>query len=320
MEEEFFNFLQSSSNLHTFCYKDKFKMMVNKVKYNDKIDILYSLRSYGNELFDLKAGFEYSGIYDKENNKLFSLDYNIRCDILNWQYDDNRLIDSTKLYCLISNDINDRIKELIDDSKDEIFNLDEAELGEGINDNDVIHEFMSGCTHELLEDQYKEYYSDKPKDILDYLTDKESFIEEEARDFILSNRLEILKGLAISRDKRKVLKEIEDNKNHLYHKIKDILDAIRDRNYVTVNVTINRNEVEQTFKYDVSTLASSYNSNLPSYKIERRSDRGIYEKNFGGWNNFEYEDIVKITYGKNTIYEDKNFKEKLLEEENEIAR
>ena len=35
---------------------------------------------------------------------------------------------------------------------------------------------------------------------------------------------------------------------------------------------------------------------------------------------FKAGDIVKITYGKNTIYEDKNFKEKLLEEENEIAR
>lgn len=320
MEEEFFNFLQSSSNLQTFCYGDNSRIMVSKVRYNDKIDILYSLRSYRGELFDLKTGFEYSGIYDKENNKLLDLNYNIRCDILNWEYNDERLVDSYKLYGLISCDVNNKIRELVNDNKTDLFSLDEAELSEEINDSDVVHEFINGCTHESLEDHYKEYYSDKPKDILDYLTNKDLFLEEESRDFILDNKSEILKGLTITRDKRMRLKNIEDNKNHSYHKIKAIIDAVRDKNYVTVNITINRDKIEQTFKYDASTLASSYNSKLSCFNIGKVSDRNKFEENYGRWSDFEYEDIIKMTYGKNTIYEDNNFKEKSLKEEYEFTR
>lgn len=320
MEEEFFDFLQSSSNLHTFCYGDNSKIMVSKVRYNDKLDILYSLRSYRGELFDLKTGFEYSGIYDKENNKLIDLNYNIRCDILNWEYNDERLVDSYKLYGLISCDVNNKIRELVNDSKTDLFSLDEAELGEEINDDDVVHEFINGCTHESLEDCYKEYCTDKPKDILDYLTNKDLFLEEESRDFILDNKSEILKGLTITRDKRMRLKNIEDNKNHSYHKIKAIIDAVKDKNYVTVNITINRDKIEQTFKYDASALASSYNSKLSCFNIDKVSDRNKFEENYGRWSDFEYEDIIKMTYGKNTIYEDKNFKEKSLEEEYEFTR
>ncbi len=320
MEKEFFDFLQSSSNLQTFNYSGKSKMMISKVNYNDKIDILYSLRSYGGELFDLKSPFNYSGIYDKEHNRLFDLDYNIRCDILNWEYGDKRLIDSSGLYKMISDDVNSKIKKLVNDSKDEIFDLKDAELGNEITDNDVIHDFIDGYTSSTLEDDYVKYSADKPKDILDYLTNKEEFLEADSRNFILDHQSEILKGLTVSREKRKALKRIEDNENHLYHKIKAIRDAVKDKNYVTINLTINKEGIEQTLKYNAASLVSSYNSKLSCYNIEKVSDRDKFEENFGRWSDFEYKDIIKITYGKNTIYEDTNFKNMGLEEEDVLTR
>ena len=72
MEQEFFNFLKSGSITKTFDYKDKSKIIVNKVRYNDKLDILYSLDSYSGNVFDLHTPFKYSGIYDKENDKLYT--------------------------------------------------------------------------------------------------------------------------------------------------------------------------------------------------------------------------------------------------------
>lgn len=320
MEQEFFDFLQSSSNLQTFNYGNNSKIMVSKVSYNDKVDILYSLRSYSGELFNLDSPFKYSGIYDKENNKLFDLEYNIRCDILNWDYGDERLIDSSQLYEMISDDVNDKIRELVNDSKDEIFDLKDAELGDELTDNDVIHAFMDGYTSSTFEDNYVEYSTSKPKDILDYLTNKKDFIEEDARDFILNHQSEILKGLTISREKRKALKRIEDDENHLYHKIKAIRDSVKGKNYVTINLTINKDGIEQTFKYNAASLVSSYNSKLSCYNIEKVSDRDKFEENFGRWSDFEYRDITKITYGKNTIYEDENFKNMDLEEENVPTR
>ena len=66
MEEDFYNYLRDSNNIGKFHYGDKSKIMIHKIPYNSKIDILYSLDSYNGELFDLHSPFKYAGIYDKE--------------------------------------------------------------------------------------------------------------------------------------------------------------------------------------------------------------------------------------------------------------
>ena len=111
------------------------------------------------------------------------------------------------------------------------------------------------------------------------------------------------------------MKSIEDNVEHPYHKIKNIITSVKDNNCVTVNLTINKDGTEQTFKYNADALIHNYNSSyLSTYNIEKLADRNLFEETFGRWNDLHYEDIIKITYGKNTIYEDTNFKEKEVEE------
>lgn len=80
-------------------------------------------------------------------------------------------------------------------------------------------------------------------------------------------------------------------------------------------MTIQKDGQELTFKYNAASLVFSFNSKLSSYNIEKVSDRDKFEEAFGRWSDFDYKDITKITYGKNTIYEDNNFKEMNLEEE-----
>lgn len=307
MKYDFLDFLKSSKSLITLDYGDKSKIMIQKVRYNDKLDILYSLSSYNGNLFDLYTPFKYSGIYDKENNKLFDTEYGIRFHILEMDYNNDEYISSDKLYKIIEKDVNEKVKEIINNGRDDVFNIKEVELVDEIEDRDVVYDFMDGKTSRTLEDSYCNYSTNKPQNILDYLSNKEEFLEEEAREFILDNITNILKGLAISEEKRKALKRIEDNREHPYHKIKEITDAIKNNNCVTVNLTINKNGIEQTFKYKADVLLHNYTSSyLSTYNIEKLSDRNLFEENFGKWEDLHYEDIVKITYGKNTIYEDKS--------------
>ena len=316
LENEFFDFLKSNRITETFNYSNKSKMIVNKVKCNDKLDMLYVLDSYGGELFDLSSPFKYSGIYDKENNKLFDIEYSIRTNLLNWNFNDNKAISSSELYNMIDQDVNDKIDELIANNKKDIFNIEDVEIAEEIEEKDVLYDFMEGKTSATLEDYHKKYSTEKPQNIIDYLTDKETFLEEESRDFIMDNITEILKGLAISEEKRKVLKTIENNKEHPYHKIKEIVDAVKNNKCVTVNLTINKNGTEQTFKYKADMLKNNYNSSyLSTYGFEKAQERNLFEETFGRWDELHYEDIVKITYGKNTIYEDSHFKLKENQEE-----
>ncbi len=320
MEEEFFDFLKSDRTTQTFNYNDS-KMIVNKVKYNDKLDILYALFNYRGELFDLSSPFKYSGIYDKEKNKLFDIEYSLRYDILNWDYNDYRIISSSELYRIISQDVNDKIEELISINKDDIFNIENVEIDKKIEDRDILQDFVDGKTSNTLENFYPKYSTEKPKNIFDYLTDKESLLEKESRDFITKNMTKILRGLFISRERRKVLKKIENNKNHPYHKIKNIIDAINNNNCVTVNLTINKNGIEQVFKYDAEVIKNYYrNSYLPTYGIVNVKDRRLFEENFDRDYDLHYEDIVKITYGKKVIYEDQNFINKSFEDDNVFER
>lgn len=314
MEEDFNNYLRGNNAIGVFNYGEKSKVMINKIPYNSKIDILYSLDSYSGEFFDLNSPFKYAGFYDKENDKVYDLDYSIRWHILNWNYKSDKFEDKQDLYNLISNDINNRIYELIQDGKKESFNINNFDLLD-LTDKDVINEFMCGETSCSMKDQIINYSSRKPQEILDYLTDKNDFIEEVSRDFIVDNAEDILNDMIESESKRQKLKEIEQNKNHIFYKIRDIVDCINDNNCKTVNLTIFKDNKEQTFIYDAKYLKNYSSSYLSEYNIIKLKDREEFEENFGRSADFYFSDIIKITYGKRTIYEDNNYLNKNKEGE-----
>lgn len=309
MEEDFYNYLRDSNNIGVFHYGDKSKVMIHKIPYNSKIDILYSLDSYQGEFFDLHSPFKYAGIYDKENDKVYDLDYSIRWHILNWDYQNDNYIDSGDLYKTINEEVNNRIKELISDGKDDMFNISNFD-SEELEDSDVIAEFMEGKTSLTLEDEVKKYNTNLPKNLLEYLTNKEEFIEEVSRNFIIDNMEEIIKDLIRSEAKRNVLKSVEENNEHPYFKIRDITNTIKNNNCKTVNVTINKDGIEQSFIYDADSLKYYNSSYLSSYNIVKLADREKFEEAFGRHADFHFPDITKMTYGKKTIYEDSNFKVK----------
>lgn len=305
MSESFYDYLRDSNRIGVFHYGDRSKIMINKIPYNSKIDILYCIDSYRGDFFDLKSPFKYAGIYDKEADKAYDLEYSIRWHILEQDYQNDNNVDSEDLYNEIGNEINRRVKELIDDDMDDMFDIGKFDSIE-LTDRDVMKEFMNGKTSSTLENQIISYSTSKPNDLLEYLTNRTNFIEEDSRNFIIDNMEEIINDLIESDAKRKQLRKIEDDKSHIYFKIKNIVDAINESNCKTVNVTINKDGIEQTFIYDADSL-KRYDSNyLSPYNIIKRSDREMFEENFGRSEDFYFSDIVKMTYGKSTIYEDNN--------------
>lgn len=204
--------------------------------------------------------------------------------------------------------------ELIQDGKKEAFNINNFDLLE-LTDKDVINEFMSGETSCSMKDRIRNYNSRKPQEILEYLTDRNEFIEEVSRDFIVDNAEDILNDMIESESKRQKLKEIEQDKNHIFYKIRDIVNCINNNNCKTVNLTIFKDNKEQTFIYDAKYLKNYSSSYLSEYNIIKLKDREEFEENFGRSADFYFSDIVKITYGKRTIYEDNNYLNKNKEEE-----
>lgn len=95
----------------------------------------------------------------------------------------------------------------------------------------------------------------------------------------------------------KVYSDIQNNKSDVFHKQKAIKDALKDKK--TANVTIFKDGQEFTFKTesDVFTRWNDYYSYLRMDAKDRRK----YEELFN-YEKYTIDEILKITYGKNEIY------------------
>lgn len=137
---------------------------------------------------------------------------------------------------------------------------------------------------------------------LSYAQDQEKFIQKEAERYLQDNQeaflLQFLKNDALMAEYQTL---VQDTANPL-HRAKAITEAVIGSGAKAVTVTIQKNDQEFAFKVEADHLAgqrSSYNSS----RIVAAADRREYERRFGRFVCFKAEEITKITYGKNTIYE-----------------
>ena len=316
LTENFDNFLKSNDTKFE-ADTGNATMLILKTPYNDKVDVLYGTHRRNDDFFNPRMELYYYGIYDREKDKVFDPNSDISYYIYKYKFDDIRLVDRSMLYKEIIDAVNEKIKEHISNESD-MFDYSDVEIEE-VTMEDIYREFLDGKTSDTYIGYIKPYMTEELKDIFEYLSYGDEFVDETARDFIIDNYEDLLKNLKRNSEKQKLLKELEENKGHPYHKQKEIIDSIKGKDYKTVNLTVNKDGIEQTLKYETRFILFC-DKHLYTYHIVKADDRAKYEENYGRSSNIEYKDITKITYGKNVIYEDKNFKVNELEEDNDLAR
>jgi len=316
LTENFNNFLKSNDTKFE-ADTGNATMLILKTPYNDKVDVLYGTHRRNDDFFNPRMELYYYGIYDREKDKVFDPNSDISYYIYKYKFDDIRLVDRSMLYKEIIDAVNEKIKEHISNESD-MFDYSDVEIEE-VTMEDIYREFLDGKTSDTYIGYIKPYMTEELKDIFEYLSYGDEFVDETARDFIIDNYEDLLKNLKRNSEKQKLLKELEENKGHPYHKQKEIIDSIKGKDYKTVNLTVNKDGIEQTLKYETRFILFC-DKHLYTYHIVKADDRAKYEENYGRSSNIEYKDITKITYGKNVIYEDKNFKVNELEEDNDLAR
>ena len=93
---------------------------------------------------------------------------------------------------------------------------------------------------------------------------------------------------------------LRDEENPI-HRMKAITDAVKASGAKTVTVTVAKPEGELTFKTAADSL-TGYRNFYSSYDIPAQDWRE-FERMFGKYADYHAEDITRITYGRNTIYE-----------------
>ena len=134
-----------------------------------------------------------------------------------------------------------------------------------------------------------------------WLQDPEGFIETEADQHIKINQekflLQFLKDDALLEEYQALMQDTENP----IHRMKAITEAIKASGAKTVTVTVQKDGAELTFKTGANSLTGHRNY-YSTYDIPAQ-DRREFERLFGRSANYTAEDIIRITYGKNTIYE-----------------
>lgn len=137
---------------------------------------------------------------------------------------------------------------------------------------------------------------------LAYAQDPEQFIQKEAERYLQDNQetflLQFLKHDALTAEYQAL---VQDTANPL-HRAKAITEAVEGSGAKTVTVTIQKDNQKLEFKVEADHLAGQRSFYTPSH-IVAATERREFEQRFGRWASFKPDEITKITYGKNTIYE-----------------
>lgn len=136
---------------------------------------------------------------------------------------------------------------------------------------------------------------------LAYLRDPDGFIQTEADQHIKSRSetflLQFMKNDALLTEYQAL---VQDTGSPL-HRMKAITEAVSSCGAKMVTVTVQKAGEQLTFKTEADQL-KGYRNNYSTYRIPA-ADRREFERLFGRYADYTAEDIVKITYGRNTIYE-----------------
>ena len=139
------------------------------------------------------------------------------------------------------------------------------------------------------------------KDFLAYIEDPDGFVDAKAREHIGANvgafLMRFLENDALLSEYRSLMQDAGDP----VHRMKAITDAVNVSGAKTVTVTVRKDGKELTFKAEAYSLLG-HQSYYSTYHIQAQ-DRRKFKETFGQHADYNASDIVRIAYGRKTIYE-----------------
>lgn len=301
----------SSGDVLPCCFQEKgFRYILIRVEKNADFEYLYSLNRERKDVPTRGSSFEYAGIYYRKDGLLYDAQYSLTSI-----EDDPEPLRSRRaeaLQELLKAAVRKKVEAAVGNDRKNlrITELTDAALLNNL-DYTVRHGAKAAARRLYLDTAEFEppvfhctYTPDRwtEDSLLAYIADPESYAEQQAEGFLAENQENMLLDF-LSRDA--VLKEYRDileNKENPVHTVKKIMDAMRTTSAKTVNVTVVKEGVEFTFKTEAATLRGDCTSYYSTWQIAA-ADRKKFEQTFGRNADYRPEDIRRITYARNVLYE-----------------
>ena len=286
-------------------------------------EFIYLYRQYCYDKDDpirRREKFEDSGIYSKIEGKIyFAHGYfeDIDPEIEVKTYTNQMKDDITKGVCA-------KIEAWVND---DVENLDVAKLlGRDSEDleyyrkygviNDARRKFLDGVTPEDVKYECGYSFDEWKRDteLLSYLRNPSSFIDNEAKEYFATRQERILLALNKNEVLKAELQGIENLKDTSLRRLRDIMSAVKNTDAKSLVVTANKEGKELTFKIDAAALRRDPSSYYSDWDIPAK-DRREFERMFGERNHLYPEDIVDISYCGKSIYSAEPYEEPVESED-----
>ena len=306
--DEFQQWLGLGTAPFTVWQGEKAVVTLSRLEKNPTVDYLYSVPAAKDNSISWNNNPQFCGVYDMRNN------------ILYLTKDSLSLLSSGKFPMVtdagrsmaqeMSSRINERVENIIADDRN---NLPIQELTgwqalrtlkdyqESIAKEKVLEMFFGGTEPD---GRFHSGYvlNELPEAaFIAYTADPDGFIQTEAELHIKNHQegflLQFLKSDVLLAESQALMQDTGSP----IHRMKAITDAIKGCGAKTVTVTVQKDGQELTFKAAADSLMGHKNR-YSTYDIPA-SDRREFERTFGRYSDYSAEDVTKITYGRNTIYE-----------------
>lgn len=286
-----------------------------KIPYEKDFDLLFYSRTWHAKNIKLDEKLESAGLYCRKDGCIYNSSYSLRdcCENSKMIIEYSHKADFAEKFTEL---VKAKVKEIIDNKRS---NISIKEL----TDSYLLRQMEYYAEYGAVDAAKKEFIkgnavsdivyqcpfstdSMSDKEYIEFILDKEPLVEETAKTYIEEHQENMLAQFYNNALLKKELQSIYDNPGHILHRVKAIIDAVKESGAKTVNVTINKEDKDFTFKYETRTLTVAPSSYYNSYNM-KASDRREFENMFGRNADFYPNEITKITYGRNVIYDSSDF-------------
>lgn len=316
IKNELVNFIKDESQSEITM--NNYVVLKRKYKNNQ---LLYCKYIYKTQFTDLEGSFEYRGFYNLVTNQFYGVSYPFE---LSW---DKRNPEATTLRNELENKIEAEIIKYLEDNHDTYFQDfsvknkcdNEERFKSYARDlkNDIFYKGKLRSLNDFVCLDWKGKDKEEIKEIdfdgvLDYIETPEKCISKYKKEFLKKRKCDFYNQFERYQFYIKVYNDIQKDKSDVFHRQKAIKDALKEAK--TANVTILKDGQKFTFKTETNVFLRLNNS-YSSYEIVAK-DRRKYKELFN-YHDYTIDEILKIKYGKNEIYNKETYDRQLEQQKNE---
>lgn len=311
--EDFFDWLREGTEPLQFVGNTKSCTTFVKLPHAENAIYLFSATHYAGTGIRWNTPFEFCGMYFPETQTLRLAEFDLARAVAHLEADEMQSIEHWRGH--ISQSVNERVEQKIaNDRKNlSIRKLSDPKNIQWLQDfkeygakRQAASIFLRGDAPDLgvhsfynlqvFPDAYQE-------DAMNfYFQDTERFLEDEAQKYIDAHEEDLLLTFLQNDLLQEEYEALERNTGGDFSLQRQITTAIRNASAKTVTITVEKDGAELTFKADAREVIRSGDKYSP-YCIVSGAERREYEALFGRYTEFSVQDITRITYGRNVLYE-----------------